>query len=79
MEMGYSDFIWWTLTGDLEQFYEGLKWDNWNAEVKNLNGKSGIGFYPFLCTEYDNVNDLSRKIISIDEIWNLQLDFKKQL
>jgi len=79
MEMGYSDFIWWTLTGDLEQFYEGLKWDNWNIEIENLDGNKGIGFYPFLWTEYDNINDLSRKSISIDEIWNLQLDFKKQL
>ena len=79
MEMGYSDFIWWTLTGDLEQFYEGLKWDNWSTEIDNLDGNKGIGFYPFLWTEYDSINDLSRKSISIDEIWNLQLDFKRQL
>ena len=79
MDMGYSDFIWWTLTGDLEQFYEGLKWNNWVDEIKNLDGNKGIGFYPFLWTEYNNVNDLSRKAIPIDEIWNLQLDFKKQL
>lgn len=79
MEMGYSDFIWWALTGDLEQFYEGLKWNNWNIEIKNLNGNKGIGFYPFLWTEYDNVNNLSRKSIPIDEIWNLQLELKKQL
>ncbi len=79
MEMGYSDFIWWTLTGDLEQFYEGSRWDNWKEEIENLNGNDGIGFYPFLWTEYDNINDLSRKSISIIEIWNIQLDFKKQL
>ena len=79
MDMGYSDFIWWTLTGDLEQFYEDLKWNNWVDEIKNLDGNKGIGFYPFLWTEYNNVNDLSRKAIPIDEIWNLQLDFKKQL
>ena len=79
MDMGYSDFIWWTFTGDLEQFYEGLKWNNWKEEIENLDGNKGIGFFPFLWTEYNNVNELSRKPISIDEIWNLQLDFKKQL
>ena len=79
MEMGYSDFIWWTFTGDLEQFYEGLKWNSWKEEIENLDGNNGIGFFPFLWTEFNDINELSRKPISIDEIWNLQLDFKKQL
>lgn len=79
MDMGYSDFIWWTLTGDLEQFYEGLRWNNWKEEIEKLENDKGIGFFPFLWTEYNDVNDLSRKPIPIDEIWSLQLDFKKQL
>ncbi|MDO6854852.1 DUF2625 domain-containing protein [Cellulophaga lytica] len=79
MDMGYSDFIWWTLTGDLEQFYEGLRWNNWKEEIEQLENDKGIGFFPFLWTEYNDVNDLSRKPIPINEIWNLQFDFKKQL
>jgi len=77
MEMGYSDFIWWTFTGDLEQFYEGLRWNNWKEEIEQLENDTGIGFFPFLWTEYDDINDLSRKPIPINEIWNLQLGFKK--
>ncbi len=79
LDMGYSDFIWWTLTGDLEQFYEGLRWNNWKEEIEQLENDKGIGFFPFLWTEYNDVNDLSRKHIPINEIWNLQFDFKKQL
>ena len=77
MEMGYSDFIWWSFTGDLEQFYEGLRWNNWKEEIEQLENDKGIGFFPFLWTEYDDINDLSRKPIPINEIWNLQLGFKK--
>jgi hypothetical protein len=36
LDMGYSDFIWWTLTGDLEQFYQGLRWNNWKEEIEQL-------------------------------------------
>ena len=67
MEMGYSDFIWWTFTGDLEQFYEGLKWNSWKEEIENLDGNNGIGFFPFYGRN-DDINELSRKPISIDEI-----------
>jgi hypothetical protein len=79
LDMGYSDFIWWTLTGDLEQFYQGLRWNNWKEEIEQLENDKGIGFFPFLWTEYNDVNDLSRKHIPINEIWNLQFDLKKQL
>ncbi|MFD1553645.1 hypothetical protein DNU06_17120 [Putridiphycobacter roseus] len=78
MEMGYSDFIRWTFNGNLEQFYEGFRWENYKEELEKLNWNNVFGFYPFLHTEYDNINDLSRKPISIEEIWNLQLEMKKQ-
>ncbi len=79
MEMGYSEFIWWAFTGDLDQFYDGLKWNNWQEEIKNLEGNQGMSFVPFLWTKYQNINDLSRKPVPLEEIWNLQLEFKKQL
>ncbi|MBU3024682.1 DUF2625 domain-containing protein [Zobellia galactanivorans] len=79
MDMGYSDFIWWTLRGDLEQFYKGLRWKNWREEIESLETDKGMGFFPFLWTEYDSINDLSRKPIPMHEIWDLQHSFKKEL
>ena len=60
MEMGYSDFICGHLK-DLEQFYEGLKWNSWKEEIENLDGNNGIGFFPFLWTEFNDINELSLK------------------
>ncbi|TPN84733.1 DUF2625 domain-containing protein [Aquimarina algicola] len=79
MDIGYSDFINWTCIGNLEQFYQGFRWKNWREEVKQIDGTRGIAFYPFLWTQYNDINDLSRKSISIEEIWNVQIDFRKQL
>ena len=32
LESGYSDFLQWTLQGDLEAFYEGQRWPGWLAD-----------------------------------------------
>ena len=77
--LGYSDFIYWTFTGDIKQFYEGLRWKKWKKEVKKIGADRGINFYPFLWTKYDDIEKLSRKDVPIEEIWKLQIDLKTQL
>lgn len=79
MEMGYSDFVWWTFTGNLSDFYSNVRWKNWKKDTKEINGSQGISFYPFLWTEHHNIDKLSRKIVPIIEIWNLQQDFIRQM
>ncbi|WP_165749026.1 DUF2625 domain-containing protein [Cellulophaga sp. Z1A5H] len=79
MDMGYSDFIWWTFTGDLSSFYVNVRWENWKTDLIELHGNQGYSFYPFLWTEHENITALSRKAVSITEIWELQQDFVKQL
>lgn len=79
MEIGYSDFIWWTFTGNLSEFYSTLRWTNWQKDIDQINGNQGFSFYPFLWTKHDKIDDLSRKAVPISEIWNLQQDILKQL
>ena len=79
LDIGYSDFIWWAFTGDLNEFYQGLRWEGWENEVRKINGNQGISFFPFLWTRYDKIDDLSRKPVPVEEIWNLQFDVRNQL
>jgi hypothetical protein len=79
MDIGYSDFLWWTFTGDLSEFYKNVRWTNWEKEITEINGNQGYSFYPFLWTEHDNINELNRKAVPISEIWELQQEFAKQL
>ncbi|THA09848.1 DUF2625 domain-containing protein [Rodentibacter pneumotropicus] len=44
----YTEFLAWALNGDLEAFYQGLFWQNWQEEVKQLDGNQVIVFSPDL-------------------------------
>ncbi|WP_324027691.1 DUF2625 domain-containing protein [Maribacter sp. BPC-D8] len=79
MDIGYSDFLWWTLTGDLSQFYANARWTGWEKEITEINGNQGIAFYPFLWTEHKSIDDLTRKIVPISEIWAFQQEALQQL
>jgi hypothetical protein len=72
MDVGYSDFLWWTFTGDLSQFYANARWTGWEKEITEINGSQGIAFYPFIWTEHKSIDDLTRKIVPISEIWAFQ-------
>ena len=73
--LGYSDFIYWTFTGDIKQFYEGLRWKKWKEEIKKIGADKVISFYPVLWSKYDDLEKLSRKAVSIEEVWKLQINF----
>jgi hypothetical protein len=79
MNFGYSEFIWWTFTGNLTAFYSNLRWTNWENDIKEMNGSQAISFYPFLWVKHDNIDELSRKPVPISEIWSLHLDLARQL
>ncbi|MBF0750683.1 MULTISPECIES: DUF2625 domain-containing protein [unclassified Pasteurella] len=44
----YTEFLAWALNGDLEAFYQGLFWQNWHEEVKQLDGNQVFVFTPDL-------------------------------
>jgi hypothetical protein len=67
MGLGYSDFICWALSGKLADFYKGLRWLGWEADVKKVRGDQCYNFYPFLWTKEGSVEASSRKPIAISE------------
>ena len=34
LNLGYSEFLGWALSGDLNDFYQDLRWDNWQNDIK---------------------------------------------
>lgn len=47
----YTEFLAWALNGDLDAFYQGLFWQNWQEEVKQLDGNQVFVFTPDLNEE----------------------------
>jgi hypothetical protein len=79
LERGYSDFLQWTLRGDLEKFYEGQRWPEWPADVSVLAGDQAFLIYPFLWVEGPPVGERSRKAVPMAELFGLQFDIQRQL
>jgi 8-oxo-dGTP pyrophosphatase MutT (NUDIX family) len=79
LDRGYSDFLAWTLAGDLEKFYQGYRWPGWSAEVQALPGDRAFSIHPFLWAEGPPITERSRRVVPMAELFTLQLDLKRQL
>ena len=80
LDMGYSDFLVFCFSGDLEKFCDGLRWKGWQAEVAQINGTQGILCLPPLFTkEGKDLHKVSRKPVPIAELWGLHNDFRQQM
>ena len=80
MNCGYSEFVSWTLGGDIHMFYEPFYWDGWQEEVSKLNGNEVFSFFPFLWTkEGQQIEAVSRKVVPIEESYRLTMDMQRQL
>jgi len=80
LDSNYSEFLYWTFTGDLNKFYELFRWKNWETDINHANGNQVFSFYPFLWTkEGKNIESVDRKLVPIEENYKLTLDFQKQL
>lgn len=49
--LGHGDFVHWTLTEGLDDFYADLRWDGWQAEVAAVPNDRGLSVFPPLCTK----------------------------
>lgn len=80
LNKGYSEFLVFCFSGNLNKFYDGMRWKGWQQEVAALNGSQGITCYPFLFTaEGKNINKVLRKAVPIQELWMFSNDMRKQL
>lgn len=79
MEIGYSAFLQWALAGPLDQFYDWILWDGWEADVANLSGDRCFVFAPFLFTKEGRGGCGRRGDVPVAEAWGFQMDFRAQL
>ena len=65
----YTQFLDWIVNNNqsVNKFYELFRWNKWEEDCKKLKITEGVSFYPLLNFKY-NINERSRRIISIDEL-----------
>ena len=77
LELGYTDFLQWSLTGKLSEFYADLRWPTWKEDVVELAGDQCINFVPFLWTSEGSVEGSDRRAIPVTESFDLKVDLLK--
>ena len=71
--LGYTDWLHWAFTGDLDKFYEGSRWDGWRDEVRSLPGTHAFSIQPFLWLAGPPIGERDRRAIPMRELRDLML------
>lgn len=79
-ELGHTDFVTWTLEGDLDKFYESMRWPGWEKDVAAVAGDAALSIVPPLWADGDvPIADRDRRAVPAKELWSLQQDFADAL
>lgn len=72
LNLGYSEFLGWALNADLDEFYKDVFWDNWQQDIKELNGNQVIIFNPELSSHTEQTR--TPQVVAIER--HYQATFK---
>ena len=77
---GYSDFVDFCLNGNLDLFYKGFRWKDWQKETAGLKGEKVFSFYPYLWSkEGKDISKAARTVVPVQEHYDATMSTIKQL
>jgi hypothetical protein len=77
---GYGEFLEFCFSGDLKQFYKGLRWKNWHQQADTLSGNSAFYIMPPLWSaEGKDIEKDERHAVPIEEIYSHTLALQRQV
>ena len=77
--MNYSQFLCWSWSGRMEDYYGDQRWPGWRTDVARLDGAQVYGFYPFLWAAGPQLAARHRAIVPVAEAWSLMVDMQRQI
>ena len=79
LEMKYSEFFSWALQGNIDEFYETMRWNGWEKDAKEVGFDQGILIYPFLWANECIIDKADKKAVPFDELVALNFENEKRL
>lgn len=76
LNMKYSQFLYWTVNGNTKEFYESMKWSDWETCAKETSFNQGILIYPFLWSQEIKIETASKKIVPFEELINVNMEYR---
>lgn len=78
LDMKYSQFLYWAVNGNTDEFYETMKWSDWEKYADLTNFNQGILIYPFLWSKEIVIETASKKIVPFVELINVNMDYRRK-
>jgi len=78
--MNYEDFVWFCFTGDLNKFYDGIRWNSWQKDIQALKADEVFHIMPPLWSrEGKDIEKSQKNAIPIEESFNYTLHLQKTM
>lgn len=71
----HSELVSWMFNGNLDEFYDKFRWNDWQKDIAAISCTQAYHFYPFPVTKEFDVHTASRKAIAIQELWDFETTF----
>jgi len=78
LNMQYSEFFSWVISGNTNDFYNELRWSTWQEDVQNIEFNQALLIYPFLWSKESKNKTTSKKIVPTKELLSINIDFYRQ-
>lgn len=77
LDINYYEFVRWTLSEKLKDFYSAFLWDHSEELINNLKLGQGILIYPYLWAKECDINTAVKKLVPYKEILEMNAEFYK--
>lgn len=77
--MNYVELFHWLLSGNIDEFYNNMRWDNWREDCKLVKFDEVILIYPFLWSTECDLKTVSKKIVAYEELKKLNFDLATKI
>ncbi|MCR5743890.1 MAG: DUF2625 domain-containing protein [Lachnospiraceae bacterium] len=74
----YSEFLYWTALGNMDDFYKSLRWRDWKQMAAGLTFNQAYMFYPFLWSKECDRDSAKKSVVPYKEILGINLEYGKK-
>ena len=79
LEFKYGSFLTLCISTDkFDKFYESFRWKNFSEDCKKVGFDEGMLIYPFLWSKEIDIETADKKVVPIDELFNMNMEFREK-
>lgn len=78
IDMKYSEFVAWTVQGNVDEFYSTMRWKAWKEDSKKVKFNEAILIYPFLWSNEIQLETADKKIVPVEELLQINQEYSRK-